>query len=100
MERLMMLHRRALFRGFGSLLAMPAIVKADALMRISVPRSTTSLWIVSWGNAATFGELAPHGLQLPVELVLPEEGAFLEDFTKSWVTAKVTRRVSDRRLVP
>lgn len=34
----MILPRRGLLRGTIGLLAMPAIVKADALMRISVPR--------------------------------------------------------------
>jgi hypothetical protein len=85
-----MLHRRALFRGFGSLLAMPAIVRADALMRISVPRPA-GIWLVAWNEATIFGEAMPSLTRYFVpcsDLVLPEE---IPVFAKSWTTAKAIR---------
>ena len=44
----MLLARRGLLRGTIGLLAMPAIVRADALMRISAPKQESDAWIAEW----------------------------------------------------
>ena len=42
------LSRRRLFGGLIGLLATPAIVRVNSLMRISVPRPAASLWLPRW----------------------------------------------------
>ena len=50
-----MIRRRGLIGGLIGLIAAPAVVRAESLMRVSVPRPTVTLWLIGWGDAPLYG---------------------------------------------
>lgn len=52
----MIASRRAFIFGAASLLAAPAIVRADSLMKIVVPKKE---WLIQWGPTTVYAEGLP-----------------------------------------
>lgn len=68
----MILNRRSLILGAAALLAAPAVVRAESLMKIAAPRMTLDEWVAAlkkahyeaWSDSIVFGMGAieyPHG---------------------------------------